>query len=49
MLAEAATRLDLRYLLYAPSLALLLTVAAFTVVGSALGDAVGIRRMTSDV
>jgi peptide/nickel transport system permease protein len=41
MLAAAAKRLDLKYLLIAPGVALALTVAAFTLVGDALTEALG--------
>jgi peptide/nickel transport system permease protein len=43
MLAEASKRLDLRYLIYPPGIALALTVGAFTVVGDGLRAALGIR------
>jgi peptide/nickel transport system permease protein len=43
MLAEASRRLDLRYLIYPPGIALAITVAAFTVVGDTLRRAIGAR------
>jgi peptide/nickel transport system permease protein len=41
MLAAASKRLDLKYLLIAPGVALAITVAAFTLVGDALTEALG--------
>jgi peptide/nickel transport system permease protein len=43
MLADASRRLDLRYLIYPPGIALAVTVAAFTVVGDTLRRAMAAR------
>jgi peptide/nickel transport system permease protein len=47
MLADASRRLDLRYLIYPPGIALAVTVAAFTVVGDTLRRAIGARSGAS--
>jgi peptide/nickel transport system permease protein len=46
MLADAASRLDQPYLLWAPGLVLILTVLSFAFVADGLRDALGARRRT---
>ena len=49
MLFDARQRLDLGYLIYAPGIALTVTVAAFTTVGDAIRDALGVSRAGDSV
>jgi peptide/nickel transport system permease protein len=44
MLAQATGRLDLKYLVYAPGIAITLAVMAFMILGDAIRDAIGMRR-----
>jgi len=48
MLHDASERMELTHLLYAPGIALLVTISALTVVGDALRDAYGRPGGTSD-
>lgn len=48
MLSDASLRLDLRYLVYPPGIALMITSAAFTFFGDAMRRALGSRRVVGD-